>query len=140
MRSRTPLALMELTVMLAAFALTAALCLRAFVWSDLHSRENAARDQAVLRAESAVETLKGLRGDYAAAADRMGGAWNGTLWEICYDTDWQIAEDGSACYRLQAEPEDAQPGLGRAEIRVLTADGKELAALPGAWQEVLNGV
>lgn len=139
MRSRMPLALMELTVMLAVFALTAALCLRAFVWSDLHSRENAARDRAVVQAESAVETLKGLRGDYEAAACRMGGKWNGTYWEIGYDVDWQIAEDGSACYYLQAEPEEAPSGLGRAEIRVLTADGKELTALPGAWQEVLDG-
>ena len=46
MRSKAPLVLMEQAVMVLVFALAAALCLRAFVWSDQLSRQNEARDRA----------------------------------------------------------------------------------------------
>ena len=54
MRSKAPLAMIEQTVMVLVFALAAALCLQVFVWCDRQSRDSAARDQAVLCAQSAA--------------------------------------------------------------------------------------
>lgn len=58
MRSKSPLTLIELIIMIAVFALAAALCLRAFVWADLKSAENQERDRAVILASSAAEEIK----------------------------------------------------------------------------------
>ncbi len=88
MRSKAPLALMELTVMVLVFALAAVLCLRAFAWSDIRSRWNDDRDQAVLAAQSAAETWKAAHGDAALAADRYGGFVEQGLWTVLYDADW----------------------------------------------------
>ena len=49
MRSKAPLLLMEQMVMLAVFALAAALCLQAFVKSDGLSGDSQDRDRAVAR-------------------------------------------------------------------------------------------
>ena len=47
MRSKAPLVMMEQMVMLLVFALAAALCLQAFVQSDLLSKDIASRDRAI---------------------------------------------------------------------------------------------
>ena len=77
MRSKAPLVLMEQAVMVLVFALAAALCLRAFVWSDQLSRQNEARDRALLEVQNAAEALKHTGGDMAhaqeEAARRLGG-------------------------------------------------------------------
>ena len=66
-RSRAPLALMELTVMLLVFALAAALCLQAFVVSSRQAAQSQARDTAVRLAQTAAETLKAAGGTEAEA-------------------------------------------------------------------------
>ena len=58
MRSKSPLTLIELIIMIAVFALAAALCLRSFVWADLKSADNQQRDRAVLLAQSTAEEIK----------------------------------------------------------------------------------
>ena len=58
MRSKSPLTLIELIIMIAVFALAAALCLRAFVWADLKSADNQERDRAVILAASTAEEIK----------------------------------------------------------------------------------
>ena len=73
MKSRASLSLIEQTMMLLIFALAAALCLRGFVLADTRSRTYADRDQALLCAQNAAQTLKACGGDYAAAAELCGG-------------------------------------------------------------------
>lgn len=136
MRSKAPLALMEQAVMVLVFALAAALCLRAFVWSDARSRQNEARDQAVLQAQSAAETLKAFRGDFDRAADLLGGDWDGSVWTLSYDEGWQAVPVGSS-YLLQVRPEDSGlSSLGRARVEVSSHTGQTLFSLYVCWQEV----
>lgn len=140
MRSKAPLALMEQAVMVLVFALAAALCLRVFVWSDQASRDNEARDRALVLAQSAAEIMKQAGDDMAraqdAAVERLGGQLSQGLYFSFYDGDWQLVEQGAAVYRLetQGEPTDV-PGLWRAEVRVCReSDGLLLVHLPVAWQ------
>ncbi len=136
MRNKAPLALMEQTVMLLVFALSAALCLRAFAWADQISRENAARDEAVLRAQNAAQILKSCGGNYMGAADLGGGSWNGEKWHICYGGDWNETV-GEGAYRLEVLPGAKRVELlGEAAVRVCDAAGRELVKLNVSWQEV----
>lgn len=135
MRSKAPLALMEQAIMLLVFALAAALCLRAFVWADTRSEDNAGRDRALLQAQSAAETLKSTRGDLNAAAGMLGGSVEGGVWTVRYDEEWNETE-GEAEYVLRAAPEDSGSDLlGLAAVEVYR-DEVCLARLDAAWQEV----
>ena len=124
MRSKTPLALMEQTVMLLVFALAAALCLRAFAFADQTSRRNEAVDHAVLLAQNTAETLKAA-----------GAAEGETLW---YTEELTAASDETeAAYRVEIRPEESGvAGLGRAVVSVYDAGGEALFSLSAAWQEV----
>ena len=137
MKSKAPLALMEQGIMILVFALAAALCLRVFALSDQISRSNEARDQAVLQAECAAETLKQVRGSLSQAVSLMGGTCTEEVWSISYGTDWQISQE-EAAYQLQASPQDSPtPLLGSALIQV-TQGEKLLFSLPVSWQEVAD--
>lgn len=140
MRSKAPLVLMEQLVMVLVFALAAALCVQVFVLSDQTSRSHEARDRAVVAAQNAAENLKGCGGDYAAAAERWGGDWNGSMWGISYDEAWQVCSDqGQAAYHVLVTPaESGRDLLGQAQVTVYTAEGDVLFSIPVAWQEVTD--
>ena len=136
MKSKAPLTLVEQTVMILVFALAAALCLRVFVWADGKSRDNTARDHALLCAQNAAETLKSCRGDYAAAAESCGGSWDGAVWVIRYDSGWSESA-GAKAYRLEVLPGEKRLAyLGEASVQVLDASGELLTRLDVCWQEV----
>lgn len=128
MKSKTPLALMEQLVMVLVFALAAALCLRCFVLSDQLSRRNALRDEAVIAAQTAAETLKSCGGDYEYAADLLNGVW----------ADGTLAVHTNEAFRLAVIPVDSgDPLLGTAQIEVFSnRDDDLLFHLTVAWQEV----
>lgn len=140
MRSKAPLVLMEQLVMVLVFALAAALCVQVFVLSDQTSRSHEARDRAVVAAQNAAENLKGCGGDYAAAAERWGGDWNGSMWGISYDEAWRVCQDQSqAAYHVLVTPaESGRDLLGQAQVTVYTAEGDVLFSIPVAWQEVTD--
>lgn len=145
MRSKAPLALMEQAVMVLVFALAAALCLRVFVWSDQASRDNEARDRALLLAQSAAEIMKQAGGDMPraqeAVVEQLGGQLSQGLYFSFYDGDWQpVEQDGAVyCLETQGEPTDV-PGLWRADVRVSReSDGLLLVRLPVAWQGEVDG-
>lgn len=137
MRSKAPLAMIEQTVMVLVFALAAALCLQVFVWCDRQSRDSAARDQAVLCAQSAAEVLKHCRGDLTQARAALGGSLDEDSWSIGYDSLWSPVQEG-ASYLLTASPGDSgYPLLGQALVSVSRADdGTQLFQLTVNWQEV----
>ena len=140
MRSKAPLVLMEQMVMVLVFALAAALCIQVFVLSDRTSRENEVRAQALTMAQNTAETLKYYDGDYEAAAQALGGEWNGSELEIFCAEDWTVSQtDAAATYRVQVTPrESGHALLGNAEVAVCAADGAALCAVPVAWQEVVG--
>lgn len=136
MKNKAPLALMEQTVMILVFALAGVLCLRAFVWADGHSRDNAMRDQALLLAQNAAQILKSESGDYADAARMYGGEWDEKQWTVFYDDQGQQTP-GDGAYRLSVVPEPEElEYLGRAAVEVTDSNGRQLARLRVAWQEV----
>ncbi len=138
MKSKAPLTLIELAIMLAVFALAAMLCLRAFVWADAESERIAARDRAMTEAQNAAEVLKACGGDFKAAAERYGGSWDGINWTVNYDADW-MQRDSAERYVLTAAPAaETLVYLGAADLCVL--DGERcLVQLEVAWQEVTPG-
>ena len=136
MRHKAPLSTIELMIMVLIFALASAACLRAFTWADAQSRHNEARDFAVLYAENAAETVKHTQGDLASACSLFGGDWDGAVWTVRYDEQWQQTATAHR-YTLSVLPErSGQPYLGQAMVQVLQADGTTLANLTICWQEV----
>ncbi|MBR4410703.1 MAG: hypothetical protein IKT31_05225 [Firmicutes bacterium] len=127
MKNKAPLALIELTVMVLIFAVSAALCLQAFVWSDVKSSEIAERDSAILHGETVAEVVKACRGDFDAAATILEGENT--------EDGLRVYFDGELCAEVRlAETEN--PLLGMADIAVTDETGQELFALTVCWQEV----
>ena len=114
MKNKTSLLLMEQLVMVLVFALTAALCLSAFVKADQISRETVRRDEAVLLAQNAAQVLKATSGDVERAA------------EVAY---------GSNCRMEIEQLKTGLPFMGQAEIRVWQKE-ELLFTLRTGWQEV----
>ncbi len=139
MRSKAPLVLMEQTVMVLVFALAAAVCVRAFVLSDSLSKANAARDAAVLRAESAAEIYKNCRGSGSAAAARYGGSVKDGVWTVYWDDAWKrVKTADDAAYRLRIRPRTSEYSRMRgAEVKLVSLgkSGEQLISFPLAWQE-----
>lgn len=133
MRSRASLPLLEKAVMVMVFALSAALCLKVFLWSERISKENTARDGAVLCAQTAAELVKHEKGDFLRVSEHA-GHWDGALWGVGYDEQWNAVK-GEGAYQLLVTPEKSDPYLGEALVLVKTAEGKELFSLTVAWQE-----
>jgi len=133
MKSKAPLAMIELLIMLLVFALGAALCLRAFSLANNTSRVNEMRDTAVIEAQNAAEILKHHSGDYSTAVKLYGGDMVDNEWHISYDKDWQkITGDGK--YILHAIPmETSSKLLNGAKITVST-DDVILFELSVSWQ------
>lgn len=138
MKGKTHLVLLEQIVMLAVFALAAALCLRAFALADRLSRENMVRDRAVLLAQNTAEVCRSGRGDTAFLMEKLGGEGSAQSWKAFCGEDLSIVEDSDQpVYRVAVLHEESKkPGLGRAEVSVYMAeDGRLLVKLPVAWQE-----
>ena len=138
MKSKAPLVLIEQAVMLLVFALSSVLCLRCFVWADATSGESTRRDQALVQAQSAAETLKACAGDLEKAAELCGGVSEGETWIILYDEDWRVTDDMHTYTLRAASAQSGLENLGRAEVTVYQGD-LELTALEVCWQEVCDG-
>lgn len=152
MRSKAPLALMEQLVMLLVFALAAALCLQAFVYSDLLSRKGEARDRASVLCQSVAEVVRTNGGDLYEALRQVTGQRPGARDEnfssvpfVDYREDWTVidhwnAMGGNTAYRLKAERVDSGvPGLGQAKISLLrTGEAEPLFQLDVGWQTALD--
>ena len=146
MKSRSSLAMMEQLVMLAVFALAAALCLQAFVKSDKMSRNSEARDRAMTLCQSAAEAIRHSGGDLEKAAELLGipyGAYaqEEPAFSAHYQEDWTLSDTREYAYVLRAERTDSGvPGLGRARVEASAADGAGvLFTLDICWQEVGEG-
>lgn len=137
MKSKIPLLLMEQMVMLLVFALSAALCLQAFVLSNSMSKRSDERDRAVTLVQDIAETVR-HNGGAAKAAEILGAEYADGTFSLYYDEDWQ--PDGTA-YVLKVEEMSGHgivPGLGMARVSVETGGNAEdvLFEVTVAWQEV----
>lgn len=136
MKRGASLVLTELVIMLLVFALASAFCVQAFVWADSSSRQSAAADMALIQAQNAAELLKHYHGDFSPAVRDYGGQWDGTVWTVSYDENWNMTADNPV-YFLQAERAACKTAyLGQAKLTVLDQEGTVLAELSVCWQEV----
>lgn len=128
MKSKAPLALIEMLVMILVFALAAALCLNIFVLADRRSETNAARDRAVLAAQTAAETVKSCGGDMERAARLLNARW----------ADGTLSIPTNDMFTLSVTPVKSETSLlGTALVEARLCDGDTcLIQLTVAWQEV----
>ncbi len=130
MKNKGILSLIELTVMLAVFALAAALCLQAFAQADRISKQAEATDKAVAWAQNAAEILQNAHGDTAALTAHYGGTATESGWQLALDQSWQPTTEAAAFY-LTVTINGTQ-----AQIRITESHAtEELIALPVGWQE-----
>ena len=138
MKNKATLTLIELSVMLAVFALAAVLCVRVFLWAEDTSTAGAARDGALLQAQGAAEVLKAHGGALDEAAAVFGGTLTAQTWTVHYNAQWEQTAAPDA-YVLIARPKAQTSDLrGMADICVLRGDVC-LARMEIAWQEVNGG-
>lgn len=134
MKNKTSLLLIEQALLLLVFALASAICLQAFVWADVQSKENADRDRAMIEVQNAVEIAKAVRGDWMRAAAIYGGVGNEEGWSIGYDGDWNQDSEKQLFVLRVAGIESGHPFLGTASVQLW--DGETiLLETQAAWQE-----
>lgn len=145
-RAKAPLILMEQLAMLLIFALSAAVCLRVFAWSQQLSQLTRDRDDAALLCQNTAETLRTQNGDATGALTEISGVQpgyrDGFGYFIRYGEDWTaLGEESRTCrYTLRVrELDSGLPGLGKAEVEAYRWQGGEMESLfrlETAWQEV----
>lgn len=141
MKNKSTLALIETVIMILVFTLAAGLCLQAFAGAESTSRRSRELSRAVTAAQNAAETVKACRGDFAAAAEMLGGTAADEAWTVEYGDEWNILPAGkSGAFRTEIRREtSAVPGLGSAAVTV-TGDEGTVFELAVSWQEgVENG-
>ena len=138
MKNKTFLVLMEQLVMILVFALAAALCLQAFVFTHRTSLRHEQRDRAVLEAQNAAEAMKSGWWEYFSESGTTFS--QDSTYVLLYDAEWQPVRE-EATYILTATPlETGSPYLWKAAVSVRTAAGDVLISLPVAGQkEAANG-
>lgn len=137
MKTKMPLILTELLIMLLVFSLAASFCMKAFTWSELTSRHTGARGNAALQAQNAAEVVKACQGNFGDCAAILEAELVGEgCMEIYFDRNWTAADSnqGQFCMTCQ-KSETANPLLGTAEITVTDRSGGELFSMEVCWQE-----
>lgn len=153
MKRKAPLSMMELMVMIAVFALSATLCLQAFVKSDRVSRRVEARDRASVLCQSVAEVIRHNGGDLKGAMIQVNGTEPGQRegfgWFAGYDENWAILdwEGGDrpqhSSYTLRVtELDSVTRGLGRAQVETFVWNNGEMESLFSieiSWQKEVTG-
>lgn len=128
MKSKAPLILIEQLVMLLIFALTAALCLSAFVKSDNISKASETRSAAVLAAQTAADIIRTAGGETLEKAAKTANAvYEDGVMTQYFDSDWNILNGKTKenAYILTARDTESENGVKTAEICVLYAESNE---------------
>lgn len=127
-RSGIFLFLMELVVMLAVFALAAAVCIRILVLSQDLSRDSRDLSSAVEYATSAAECWKAHGDGDAIGMERKADR----TWVLTLDDTWKPVDQGApgGCYRVILTPQDGQASIaveGRDQEVLYTLQVEEAA-------------
>ncbi len=125
MKNKTSLVLLEQVIMVAVFAVAAAICLRAFLWADSTSRRSESIDRALLQVQNIAEYIKHTGGDLHACADEFGGTVENGQRVWC--------EDG---YTLTATPLYPNMRYLGSVRRTAADDDGVLAEVTVSYQEV----
>lgn len=124
-RSKAPLALMEQIIMILVFALTAAVCMQAFVYSNRLSEKGERGNRAASYVQEVVETCKTFSGDLLQARQKLSGEQTDKGFRVCHEED-----------RITVTLEVTEQSAWLTKARVTARDEKqeELFAVDAAWQ------
>ena len=113
MKSKAPLFLIELLIMLLVFSAAAALCLKAFSKAESISIQNEMRTSAVANVKNTAEKIKSRKG---------------------FEAENSVVDCGE--YRLFIEEKDSDfPLLGIAEITAIDKNGNTVFAMTASYQK-----
>lgn len=108
MRAKSSLFLTEQLIVIAIFAICAAVCVRIFVESYIISNAGADITNALLVAKNGAESFKAASGDMDVTTEVFGTnlfRQDGLLFAY-YDSAWRPCVQGDALYELRLEPYD----------------------------------
>ena len=91
-RSKTPLFLMELIIMLLVFSISAAVCLQVFSGAKKISEESRKLDAAVMQAQTAAECWKASYGDLEKTAEMLHVIPSDTGFKLYDEENWLHTE------------------------------------------------
>ena len=134
-RSKSTLFLMEQLVVIAVFAICAAVCVFILAASFLMTTDSIATRNALLKAESAAESYKAFNGDAGRVSALLntstGGQVGGNLMTIYYDENWQpTGSDPYFVLRLESGVAGSTSLVSLADVSVTRLNtGAELVNL-----------
>jgi len=135
MKNKSILSLVELSVMMLVFALAAVLCMQAFLWANDTARESVMRDEALLRAQNAVELIKHSNGDMEKAAELLNTTVKENNLTVFYTENWEQTTSPDTYLLIVTPIESENKLLGKAEAAVFYEDTC-LVTITAAWQGV----
>lgn len=124
-RSKAPLALMEQIIMILVFALAAAVCLQAFVYSNNLSVKGERENNAVSHAQEVAEYCKMYSGNLDQVEEELAGERTQNGLKVFYE------EDQMTVVLALMEQTD---WLAKARVCVLDNNEQEIYSLNTAWQ------
>ena len=102
-RSKSVLFLMELTIVILLFSISAAICMMIFAQAKQMSINSRDLTGAVIRARSAAEIFKSTDGDWNETARILGGGFTGGDMAVKYNDNWAPAGE-DPFYIMTARP------------------------------------
>lgn len=124
-RSKLPVLLTELTLMLLIFALCAAVCLSIFASVRATSKAGAELGSASVWAQSAAEAYRAAHGDAENARAALGAAETDGGFTLSLSDDWQSAAPGEGVYCLTL----TETGENAAAVSVSHCGGETIFSL-----------
>ena len=121
--SKSTLFLMEQIIVIAVFALCAAVCVNIFVESYLMTVGSRQKNDAIIIAENYAECYKAVSGDLNAAASIIGASLSNGALKTYYNDEWNVcAEDDAAFLVTLRQYRDG--ALHKGDISVNKTDGE----------------
>ena len=135
-RSKSTLFLIEQLIVIAVFAICAAVCIYVLTAAYFITDNTVAENNALLKAESAAEIFKATGGDEGTVRSILGGTssvrtgYPGVT--VFYDDVWQNSNEDNASYVLHIgyRPTGINNSLVVAELTVERITGEELVTFP----------
>lgn len=121
-RSKTPLFLMEVVIMLLVFAISSSICLKVFVEGKSISEDSYNLDKACWETQKAAEYWQYTKGNMAETAELLQASLKGNELQLFYDENWNLTKK-AASFTLTMEMTGA-----RADIKIQDQE-KELFSL-----------
>ncbi len=125
-RSKAPLALMEQIIMILVFALTAAVCLEAFVYANNLSVQGDQKNLAANHAQEVVEYCKMMSGDLDQVSLELEGKLEENVLTVPYTADQMV---------VILEITEQTDWLVKAKVRVQDREKQEIFSMNTAWQK-----